>query len=250
MDILLAGIILSFVVGASVGNYATSIIHRLPRNENLFLLGDSMTIRKPYCSACQTPLATRDLFPVVSYLLNRGKSRCCGAVIPSVYFWTELVSAALFIGCFLRFGFTEEYVLAAALGMTLIMLLSIEMLHLLVSRGLLCLVLAIGAVYRTYLDGAILPMIGGGALGLAIGLLLWRIEQFFGIRDAGLPLYVLLLAIGGTVMGPAMVMVLLAILIGVRLSLHALQERVRLRPVSALLVAWAAVLMVAVFYGN
>ena len=56
------------------------------------------------CDACGCALSARDLIPVVSFLLCRGKCRHCGTKIPADCLWAELAGAAAFAGLAVRFG--------------------------------------------------------------------------------------------------------------------------------------------------
>src|SRR5580693_3466222 len=64
---LLAGLL----VGLSLGSFVTMLSYRAPRNLSI--------ISPPsHCPHCHTPLKARDLVPVVSWAVERGKCRHCG----------------------------------------------------------------------------------------------------------------------------------------------------------------------------
>ena len=63
------------LAGLAVGSFLNVCIDRLPARQSLLR-------PRSHCDACKTPLATRDLIPVVSYLLLRGKCRHCSTPIP------------------------------------------------------------------------------------------------------------------------------------------------------------------------
>lgn len=65
------------------------------------------------CDACGRRLSPLELIPVVSFLIQRGKCRACGAPIPWVHPVGELV--ALVIGIFAVLAFDDGGTLAAAL---------------------------------------------------------------------------------------------------------------------------------------
>ena len=60
---------------------------RLPRGENI--------ATPPSHCVCGTPIAPRDNIPVVSWLLLRGRARCCNAKISFRYPLVELIGGAL-----------------------------------------------------------------------------------------------------------------------------------------------------------
>lgn len=53
---MLCGIILMLAIGPAVGNYACSVVYRLPRGKTPFE-------RHPYCGHCNADLKPIDLFP-------------------------------------------------------------------------------------------------------------------------------------------------------------------------------------------
>lgn len=72
----------------------TALSYRLPRGED-FVQGRSR------CPSCKTVLTVRDLFPVFSWLMSRGRCRHCDAKVSGRYPLTELFCAALFVGAVL-----------------------------------------------------------------------------------------------------------------------------------------------------
>lgn len=60
------------------------------------------------CPQCDHPLTGRDLIPLFSFLLLRGKCRYCGASIPLRYPASEALLGLLFVFLPLRYGITLE----------------------------------------------------------------------------------------------------------------------------------------------
>jgi leader peptidase (prepilin peptidase) / N-methyltransferase len=86
----MAGILLfAFVLGLVAGSFVTAVTHRVPR-------GVSIAGSRSQCPACGAQIAAYDNVPVVSWLLLRGRARCCGARISPRYPLTELGLGALF----------------------------------------------------------------------------------------------------------------------------------------------------------
>ncbi len=81
--------ILFFPAGLIFGSFLTVVAHRVPR-------GESVVGGRSHCPACGAQIAAYDNVPVVSWLLLRGRARCCGAPISARYPLTELVTGALF----------------------------------------------------------------------------------------------------------------------------------------------------------
>ena len=98
---LLAGLL----VGLALGSFVTMLSYRAPRNISI--------ISPPsQCTHCRTPLKARDLMPVLSWLIERGKCRHCGEKIAVRYVLIELVTTGATIVAFGAIGFKPEVVVA------------------------------------------------------------------------------------------------------------------------------------------
>jgi leader peptidase (prepilin peptidase)/N-methyltransferase len=85
---LAAALVLAFVGGLIFGSFLTVVAHRVPR-------GESVVGGRSHCPHCGAQIAAYDNVPVVSWVLLRGRSRCCGEPISPRYPLTELALAAL-----------------------------------------------------------------------------------------------------------------------------------------------------------
>jgi len=81
--------ILLFLFGLLIGSFLTVVAHRVPR-------GESVVGGRSHCPACGAQIAAYDNVPVLSWLLLRGRARCCGAAISPRYPLTELTAGALY----------------------------------------------------------------------------------------------------------------------------------------------------------
>lgn len=188
---ILPGIIWSGFLGLAFGNFATNPIYRLPRNESLFG-------KDPYCGDCNALLKPRDLFPVLSWCMTRGKCRYCGAVVPGAYTLAELLTCLAFIAAYLQFGFTEKFFLIS-FGITAFIMIAM-MLYIdnFFSDRTLVAAMAIGAVYRTLMDGTVYDAAGGAFAGLIVGVVVWRLSGVPMQREtSAFPLYLKLLVASG-----------------------------------------------------
>lgn len=84
-----AVVVIAVVLGLLIGSFLNVVIVREP-------LGQSVVRPRSACPACGTPIAARDNLPVVSYLLLRGRARCCGAPISARYPLVELLTGVAF----------------------------------------------------------------------------------------------------------------------------------------------------------
>ena len=76
-------VLIAFLGGLAAGSFATAVAHRVPR-------GLSVAFARSECPACGAQIAVYDNVPVFSWLLLRGRARCCGARISPRYPLTEL----------------------------------------------------------------------------------------------------------------------------------------------------------------
>ncbi len=99
MDYL--GLFFATTFGLAVGSFINVVGDRLP-------VGQSIAYPPSHCPACDAPIRRRDLIPVVSYMLLRGKCRDCSAKIPIRVFLIEIVVGLLFAGVWLEFGWSYQ----------------------------------------------------------------------------------------------------------------------------------------------
>jgi leader peptidase (prepilin peptidase) / N-methyltransferase len=87
-----AGAVLAVGVGASIGSFLGVVIERVPRGESLG--------GRSHC-VCGAPIRALDNVPVISYLVRRGRARCCGASIPAWYLAIEAGGAVVALAGYL-----------------------------------------------------------------------------------------------------------------------------------------------------
>lgn len=77
-----------FVHGLLWGSFLNVVIYRVPRE---------MSVVRPRsaCPACGKPIAGWDNIPVLSYVILRGKTRCCGTKLSPRYPLVELIGGLL-----------------------------------------------------------------------------------------------------------------------------------------------------------
>jgi leader peptidase (prepilin peptidase) / N-methyltransferase len=81
--VLIQAAIFAFLGGLAAGSFVTVVSHRVPR-------GESIVGPRSRCPGCGTQIAAYDNLPVVSWLLLRGRGRCCGGQISARYPLTEI----------------------------------------------------------------------------------------------------------------------------------------------------------------
>lgn len=81
--------VLAFLGGLMAGSFVSVVAHRVPR-------GESIVGPRSRCPRCGRQIAAYDNVPVFSWLLLRGRARCCGEPISPRYPLTELTLGALY----------------------------------------------------------------------------------------------------------------------------------------------------------
>jgi leader peptidase (prepilin peptidase)/N-methyltransferase len=148
-----------FVTGLIIGSFSNVVIYRLPRKISLVSPGSA-------CCYCNNKLQVPDLFPLISFLLLRGRCRYCGGRIPWRYPLVELLMALLLLLCHAYFGLSPFfYKYAATLGLLLIISF-IDIEHGIIPNRLILLLLVWSVAWQLlYPDGSL----EGASLGLLVG---------------------------------------------------------------------------------
>jgi len=113
---------LAGVLGLVLGSFFTVLVHRWPR-------GESLATPRSHCTSCDRVLGPRDLVPVLSWILCRGRCRGCGAGVSWAYPAIELATAGLAAGAVLSFGATWRGLVAALLAVVLVPVVVIDLRH-------------------------------------------------------------------------------------------------------------------------
>lgn len=86
-----AALLVAFWGGLIAGSFVTVVGYRVPR-------GESIVGPRSRCTTCGAQIAAYDNIPVFSWVILRGRSRCCGERISARYPLTELALGALYAG--------------------------------------------------------------------------------------------------------------------------------------------------------
>ncbi len=105
MVLLKLGMLLAYL---HISALATTDIMRLLSNSTIGVF-DS----KCYCSACGSKVSLIHQFPIVSYIVNKGKCHYCKAPIDPMNFYLEVISYILYIVLLLIFDFKPIGVLVS-----------------------------------------------------------------------------------------------------------------------------------------
>ncbi|KPF93521.1 hypothetical protein IP81_01920 [Novosphingobium sp. AAP83] len=162
------------VFGAVIGSFLGAVLVRLPA-------GRSVVGGRSACDGCGKALTVVELVPVLSWAIQRGKCRDCGASIGGAQIVCEVGGALIGVASVL--WARETLALAAMLfGWQLLLLALLDLRHLWLPRVLVgwlavsgVLVVIAQAIAVEALD-PLLVALTGGALGY---LLFWMIARFY-----------------------------------------------------------------------
>jgi len=90
--------VMSFVLGTTVGSFANVCISRWPA-------GLSIVKPRSRCPKCMNEIPWYDNIPLISWILLRAKCRNCDQPISIIYPTVELITGLLFLAAYWRFGY-------------------------------------------------------------------------------------------------------------------------------------------------
>lgn len=124
MEILYCVIL--FILGAIFGSFLGCMGYRIPNKIKT-------TYPSSYCEHCKKTLKWYMNIPLISYIFLKGKCAYCKEKIDSIYFFTELLCAILFLINYLKFGFTLNFYISTILTCMLIVTMISDFLYYYVS---------------------------------------------------------------------------------------------------------------------
>lgn len=160
------------LVGAAIGSFIGTVLVRLPEDRSI-LTGRSA------CDSCGTAISPRDLVPLLSWAMLRGRCRSCRAPIGGWQPGCE-AAAALIGAASVLLAPSGLAVPAMVFGWQLLLLGMIDARHLWLPRGLVALLAISGtglAVWRSWQAASLTPLwtaLAGGALGFVM---LWSVAR-------------------------------------------------------------------------
>src|SRR3954451_10214193 len=158
-----AAAVLALLGGLIAGSFVTVVAHRVPR-------GESIVGPRSRCPGCGVQIAAYDNVPVVSWLVLRGRARCCGTAISPRYPLTELTLGILYAATVLvLWDEPGEIALGLILVTTLLAVTLTDLERRIIPNKILTVAAVLGLVIAAATDPASLPerlAAGAGAGGL------------------------------------------------------------------------------------
>ena len=97
--------IIIFIFGSIMGSFLNVLAVRLSNNESILWPSS-------HCHNCEHKLKWYELIPVISYIIQSGKSRCCNNRIPISYLLVEIITGILYCVSYHSFGFTYDFIIS------------------------------------------------------------------------------------------------------------------------------------------
>lgn len=154
------------LLGLVLGSFYNVVALRLPA-------GESLISPPSHCPSCGTRLKGRDLVPVLSYLLARGKCRHCGSRVSPLYLLGEMATGLLFLGMYLRFGLSGQGITGLVLVSLAVIVSMADFKYMLIpNKVLLAFTPLLLATVLLFPQGTLWEHALGGALGGTVVLVL------------------------------------------------------------------------------
>lgn len=159
MTASLAGAVAGFALGTIVGSFLATIIVRWPR-------GQSALTGRSRCDSCGRTLHARDLLPLVSAVITRGRCRVCGSTIDPAHWRVELLGG-LVGAVAIASSPTPAGLAAAVFGWLLIPLAVLDWRHLWLPNRLVLILAIAGVPGGRWLGATLDEQLIGAAAGFA-----------------------------------------------------------------------------------
>jgi len=166
------GIVISIMFGAIFGSYATLFAYRLPLGESCFgrYFGP-----KSRCPKCDRIIKTRELIPLINWLITLGKCRGCGAKIPKTHLFVEVATTTLFVICYLKFSFSEDFIIFSLLSVACVILITTDYTHKIFPNSLLNFILLLSVASRILVDQNIIDVVYAALIGIIAAVCFYQI---------------------------------------------------------------------------
>jgi len=168
--------IVSIIFGALIGSFLNVCILRLPKEESIVRPGS-------HCPQCKNPIQFYDNIPLISYILLKGRCRCCHRRISFQYPLIEGVTALGSLILFLKFGPSLSYLFYFSFVAALIVITVIDLYHQIIPDVISLPGIGVGLLGSllipqiNFRDSLIGVLSGGGSLFVVATLYQWLFKR-------------------------------------------------------------------------
>lgn len=166
------GLITAGIFGAIFGSYSTLFAYRLPIGESCFgrYFGP-----KSRCPSCNTIIRTRELIPIFNWLFTLGRCTTCKTKIPRTYLFIEIATTILFMICYVKFSFSENFILFAAISAASVVIVATDYTHKIFPNQALNVILIAGLVNRILIDQSIINAVFAASVGIIFATIFYQL---------------------------------------------------------------------------
>ena len=172
--------LIALIIGLLLGNFATVLFYRLPRNVVLYGFRCASG-QPPFCSKCHHILKFYEYLPLLSWFSAFGTCNYCDQKITPFYTVLEIIGAFLSIICLYIFDFGDLYILMLVLGILSFLMIFLHWEQNKVFNSLTIALTVWGMIFRTLMDLEIIAWL----LSLSVaGIISILLMQFFDMKKA------------------------------------------------------------------
>jgi leader peptidase (prepilin peptidase)/N-methyltransferase len=179
MNVEFAAVVLA--PGLAVGSFLNVVAARIPLRRSIVSPGSA-------CPKCETSLSWYDNIPLVSYAVLRGRCRHCGVSISWRYPAVEAATAVLVACCALKFGFTWDFLVAAAFCAVLVAISATDLERRIIPNRIVLPATVVLLVAQTVLHPSVEWIVAGLAAAVAFLLVALAYPGGMGMGDVKLAL--------------------------------------------------------------
>ncbi|NLB79319.1 MAG: prepilin peptidase, partial [Clostridiaceae bacterium] len=132
-----------FLIGSCIGSFLNVCIYRIP-------LEESIVFPPSGCPKCKEKLKPKDMIPILSYIMLKGKCRYCKDPISIQYPIVELITGIIWLIIYNRYGFAIQTAALLYLYTVLIPVAFIDFKYMIIPDGLVITGLVGGAAVFLY----------------------------------------------------------------------------------------------------
>src|SRR6266536_1662061 len=188
MDLM---IVVIFLAGLVLGTLLNIVVIRLPRERKMG--------GWPRCTRCGRPLAVWQLLPLVGWLAQAGRGRCCGRTLSWLFPLNELIAGIALARFYVLYGFSASFFYLAFVMAILILTGAVDWLHrsiytfVILGAALIVLSTASLIPHHNFLNALLGALVAGFvfAIFFALARLLFpRAASPFGLGDVYLGIFI------------------------------------------------------------
>ncbi|MFN8565999.1 MAG: prepilin peptidase [Kouleothrix sp.] len=181
----------SCIAGLFLGALVNIVVVRLPR--------EGQMRGWPRCTRCGRPLSAWQLLPVIGWLVQGGRARCCGRALNWIFPLNELLLAVALALFSLRYGLGVPFFYLSFIAVVLVLTGAIDWLHrsiytfVVLGAALIALLAAFVVPQHSFLNALLGALLAGFVFALFFALarvLFPRAAAPFGLGDVYLAIFI------------------------------------------------------------